>query len=42
VTARACEDVKKKEHSSIAGVVAGTSTLENILVVPQKIGHTIK
>jgi hypothetical protein len=41
VTADTVEDVKKEEHSSIAGVLqAGTTTLEISLAVPQKIEHS--
>jgi hypothetical protein len=41
VTVYVGEDVEKKEHSFIAGgIVAGTTTLEISLSVPQKIGHS--
>jgi hypothetical protein len=36
MTADADEVVGKEEHCSIAGLQAGTTILENSLVVPQK------
>ena len=41
MTADAGKDVKKEEHSSIAGgTVTWTTTLEISVAVPQKIGHS--
>jgi hypothetical protein len=41
VSEDAGKDVKKEEHSSIAGGMASfTTTLEISLAVPQKIGHS--
>jgi hypothetical protein len=39
VSADSGKDVEKEKHSSIAVWIAGTTTLEISLAVPQKIGH---